>query len=119
MGTPGALDRLLAQAEGGIPPEETAAGTELLVFLCGAAPCAAHLHALREVVPTLPEFTLLPASPPWLLGVCALRTDLLGLVDPAPMLLGNSPSELYAPTLATRRGTSASAFPAPPTGPLG
>jgi chemotaxis signal transduction protein len=30
----------------------------------------------------------LPFSPPWLLGVFAHRTELLGLVDPAPLLLG-------------------------------
>ena len=119
VGIPGALDRLLAQAEGETPPAELPAGTDLLVFLCGSAPCAASLHWLREVLPTLPHFAPLPGSPPWVLGVCALRAEILGLVDPVPMLFGTGPNELYAPVLAPRRPYSGTTFPAPPTGPLG
>jgi chemotaxis signal transduction protein len=119
IGAPGAVDQLLAEAERGALPADAPAGTGLLVFLCGSAPCAAALGLLREVLPMLPQFASLPASPPWMLGVFALRTEMLALVDPAPILLGMDPGDLYVPLLTTRHPYSDSAFPAPPTGPLG
>lgn len=64
-------------------------GDEHLLFLCAGVPCAAPLQALREVMLSSPRPVFLPFSPPWLLGVCPLRMELVGLVDPAPMLLGD------------------------------
>ena len=61
---------------------------EHLLFLCAGVPCAAPLQALREVILSTPRPVFLPFSPPWLLGVCPLRMELVGLVDPVPMLLG-------------------------------
>lgn len=64
-------------------------GDEHLLFLCGGVACAAPLRALREVLLSCPRPVFLPFSPPWLLGVCPLRLELVGLVDPVPMLLGD------------------------------
>jgi chemotaxis signal transduction protein len=119
LGAPDAIERLLAHTEGGIPLPEAPVGTELLVFLCGSAPCAAPLSVLREVLPALPVCAALPASPAWMLGVFSLRAELLGLVDPAPYLFGVLDDAAYTPMLATRRQPHGSLFPAPPTGPLG
>jgi len=58
----------------------------LLVWL-GDAPYLARLPDLREVLFSAPPFIALPFSPPWLWGVFPLRTDLVALADPAPMLL--------------------------------
>lgn len=69
--------------------ETDARAKEYLFFTCCQIPCAVELHELREVVRTVPESVPLPFSPPWLLGVFSLRTEILGLVDPAPMLLGS------------------------------
>jgi chemotaxis signal transduction protein len=59
-----------------------------LLFVCAGVPCAAPLAELREALPTLPRTTPLPFSPPWLLGLFPLRTEIIGLVDPVPMLTG-------------------------------
>ena len=119
IGDPGALDQLLARAEASIASVDQSEGTDLLIFLCGSTPSAAPISALRAVLPTLPRFAPLPASPPWLLGVFPFQGDVLGLVDPAPLLLGMGTNETYSPVLAPRRHASSSFFPAPPTGPLG
>lgn len=63
-------------------------GDEHLLFLCAGVSCAAPLQALREVMLSTPRPVFLPFSPPWMLGVCPLRMELVGLVDPVPMLLG-------------------------------
>lgn len=63
-------------------------GDEHLLFLCAGVPCAAPLQALREVMLSTPRPVFLPFSPSWMLGVCPLRMELVGLVDPVPMLLG-------------------------------
>lgn len=70
------------------PAEAQPRGAEYLLFTCRQIPCAVALHELREVMRAVPHSVPLPFSPPWLLGVFSLRTELLGLVDPAPMLLG-------------------------------
>jgi len=42
--------------------------------------------SLREALPMLPQVASLPFSPPWLLGVFQLRTDLVALIDARPVL---------------------------------
>lgn len=44
------------------------------------------LSMLREALLEIPPLTPLPFSPSWLLGVLPLRTDLVTLVDPRPIL---------------------------------
>lgn len=63
-------------------------GSEYLLFTCRGIACAVPLRELREVLRMVPPHVRIPFSPTWLLGVFTLRTELLGLVDPAPMLLG-------------------------------
>lgn len=63
-------------------------GQEYLLFTCGSVQCAAPLLTLREVLPKVPHFVRLPFSPSWMLGIFALRSELLGLIDPGPLLLG-------------------------------
>lgn len=57
-----------------------------LLFRCAGVDCAVPLAALREVLPRCPSALPLPHSPEWLLGVFALRAELVGLADPAPLL---------------------------------
>ena len=59
-----------------------------LLFRCAGVDCAVPLVALREVLPRCPDALPLPRSPEWLLGVFALRAELVGLADPAPLLFG-------------------------------
>lgn len=63
------------------------APVDYLLFACAGAACAVRLSALREVLPFRPAAVRLPESPDWLVGVFALRAELFGLVDPAPLLL--------------------------------
>jgi chemotaxis signal transduction protein len=44
------------------------------------------LSKLREALVEIPSLTPLPFSPSWLLGLFPLRTDLVTLVDPRPIL---------------------------------
>jgi chemotaxis signal transduction protein len=88
-----AMERLLSHIAQGTDPTEGRVGTEYLLFTCRQTPYAVPLHELREVLPSLPRIVNLPFSPPWLLGIFPLRTELLGLVDPAPILLGASAPE--------------------------
>lgn len=74
--------------------------TEYLLFTCRGIACAAPLRELREVLRIVPPSVRMPFSPTWLLGVFTLRTDLLGLVDPSPMLLGAAWKEQVATTPA-------------------
>jgi chemotaxis signal transduction protein len=67
---------------------DEAIGSQYLLFTCGGVRCAVALRALREVLPQVPAAVPLPHSPPWTLGVFALRSELIALVDPAPVLLG-------------------------------
>lgn len=68
-------------------------GSEYLLFTCRGMACAVPLQELHEVLRAVPASARIPFSPAWLLGIFALRTELLGLVDPAPMLLGAAWSE--------------------------
>lgn len=61
-------------------------GEPYLQFTCADTACAAPITYFREVLPTLPTTIALPFSPPWMLGLFALHTALIGLVDPAPLL---------------------------------
>lgn len=67
-----------------------------LLFRSAGVDCAVPLAALREVLPDCPVALPLPHSPEWLLGVFALRAELVGLVDPAPLLFGTA-SDRSAP----------------------
>lgn len=76
----------LEQASRGTAPAAPPEGDPYLLFSCADVACAAPLNQFREVLPTLPTTVALPFSPPWLLGFFALHTELIGLVDPAPIL---------------------------------
>ena len=84
------MERLLEQTQRMTTPWEPMAGEQLLLFVCAETPCAASLIELREVLPSLPPVVALPFSPPWLLGVFPLRTEMIGLVDPAVILTGRA-----------------------------
>lgn len=88
------MERLLLQAQTGEAPFEEITGTEYLLFSCGGVDCGVPLVSLREVIPTLPQVAPLPASPGWMMGIFALRTEMMALIDPVPMLLDNA--ELHA-----------------------
>lgn len=76
-----------AQAEGaGTTPGAAPEGDPYLRFTCADITCAAPITHFREVLPTLPTTIALPFSPPWMLGLFALHTALIGLIDPAPEL---------------------------------
>lgn len=69
-------------------PTSTPVATDHLLCVCHDLRCAFALGDLREVLPSLPAVVPLPFSPPWLLGMFPWRTELAGLIDPAPLLLG-------------------------------
>lgn len=81
-----ALDSPLGAEPAASPP--AAAEPGYLLFRCAGVDCAVPLVALREVLPRCPDALPLPHSPEWLLGVFALRAELVGLADPAPLLFG-------------------------------
>lgn len=83
-------------------------GDEYLLFLCAGIPCAALLRVLREVLLSTPRPVFLPFSPRWMLGVFPLRMEMIGLVDPVPLLLGDLggetpfwPADTPAPSFPT------------------
>src|SRR5579875_1764982 len=84
VATPGQTPPEAGEAGG----ERANTGVEHLLFVCANLPCAAPLAELREALPALPRTTPLPFSAPWLLGIFPLRTEIIGLADPVPMLLG-------------------------------
>ena len=86
------IEQLLHRVAHGEQPEQ---GPQYLLFRCGQTPCAVALTDLREVLPKLPAVVAMPHSPPWLLGLFPLRAELLGLVDPAPLLLSSSGQAAY------------------------
>lgn len=53
-----------------------------LLFWVGGVRYSGALQALREALPAIPCVTPLPFSPPWLLGLFPLRTELVSLIDP-------------------------------------
>lgn len=94
--TAGVMERLLLQAQTGETPFEELAGIEYLLFTCGGVECGVPLAALREVLPALPQVAPLPSSPEWMMGIFALRTEIIALVDPAPMLLDNTANSSHS-----------------------
>lgn len=84
-----ALEPLLQHIAAGPIGIEPRTGTEYLLLLCADIQCAVPLTSLREVLTTLPDTVPLPDSPPWLLGIFPHRSEMLGLVDPAPLLLAS------------------------------
>ncbi len=60
--------------------------TERLLFWIDGRPYSAALTSLREALPTIPTASPLPFSPSWLVGLFQLRTDLVTLIDPRPLL---------------------------------
>src|SRR5271165_459536 len=88
------FEHLLQSARGGAAQAEPRDGTEYLMFTCADIRCAVPLKSLREVRPSLPPVVSLPFSPDWLIGIFPLRTQLLALVDPAPLLLGRATTQV-------------------------
>ena len=78
-------------------------GEEHLLLWLGDAPYLARLADLREVLPGVPAHIALPFSPLWLWGIFPLRTDLVALVDPAPMLRHGPGAANDAPPSESRR----------------
>jgi chemotaxis signal transduction protein len=93
-----AMEELLQRVAHGEPTVDERAGTQYLLFRCGQTPCAVALVELREVLPKLPAVVGMPYSPPWLRGLFPLRAELLGLVDPAPLLLTSAGQATYEPS---------------------
>ena len=89
------IERLAQRVAHGEQPDAGQVGEQYLLFRCGQTPCAVALMDLREVLPKLPAVVAMPYSPPWLLGLFPLRAELLGLVDPAPMLLSTNGQASY------------------------
>jgi chemotaxis signal transduction protein len=89
------MEELLQRIAHGEQPGGGRDGTQYLLFRCGQTPCAVALTDLREVLPVLPAAVAMPFSPPWLLGLFPLRAELLGLVDPAPLLLSPTGQAAY------------------------
>lgn len=81
------MEQLLTSTYSGDITVEPHDGTELLLFWCRGVQCALPLTSLREVLPEAPVPVYLPFSPAWMLGIFPLRNELVGLVDPAALLL--------------------------------
>jgi chemotaxis signal transduction protein len=99
--TAGAMERLLESAQTGELPAQLPTGTGYLLFVCAGRECAVPLSALREVLAAVPRAVYLPFTPVWMLGIFPLRNEMLGLVDPVPVLTYREPA-------STAAGTSAS-----------
>lgn len=87
-----AMERLLVSAQSGDPPQQAPSGTEHLLFTCAGTECAVPLSSLREVLPTVPRTVHLPFAPEWMLGIFPLRNEMVGLVDPVPLLTSQDPT---------------------------
>ncbi|MGH2517727.1 MAG: chemotaxis protein CheW [Ktedonobacterales bacterium] len=92
-----AMERLLDSATTGELPTQLPAGTGYLLFVCAGRECAVPLSALREVLPAVPRTVYLPFSPEWMVGIFPLRNEMIGLVDPVPLLMRTD-----TPTQASR-----------------
>lgn len=110
------MEQRLAATQAGDMMFEPRTGTELLMFWCRGIPCALPLTALREVLRETPAVVYLPFSPAWMLGLFPLRNELVGLVDPAPLLLGTAAATMPGQQ-ANRADPSASYAGLPGTGP--
>lgn len=67
-------------------------GVPHLVCELTGIPCLLPLAQLRGVVRELSALTRFPFAPTWLLGVFPYRTEVLALVDPAPLVFGHEVS---------------------------
>jgi chemotaxis signal transduction protein len=94
------MEHLRQRVQPGEATAEVDAGSQYLLFTCGGVRCAVALRTLREVLSHVPTTVPLPHSPPWTVGMFALRSELIALVDPAPALLGATPGEARAPVSA-------------------
>lgn len=82
-------------------------GQEHLLFWVGEWPYLVRLAELREALPSVPRHAALPFSPRWLWGIFPLRTDLVALVDPIPVLFyGPDAARAMDVTHATRPATT-------------
>ncbi len=63
------------------PPSSEPSPKEYLKCALDKSHCILPLTALREVVTPPRHFTLLPASPPWMLGVTAWRGEPIAVLD--------------------------------------
>lgn len=106
------MERLLASAQSDDVTVEARRGTEMLLFWCRGVRCAVPLTSLREVLPEPPKAVYLPFSPAWMFGVFPLRNELVGLVDPAPLLFDpNAPATAGAWTGGPSPSTSLTGLP--------
>lgn len=112
-GTVDAMERLLAAAQTGEPSPQMPSGTGHLLVRCMGIECALPLSALREVLPIVPQAIYLPFSPEWMLGIFPLRNEMVGLVDPAPLLASRDVAHerLAAASFDLQRDTSPSPAP--------
>ncbi|MBV9230720.1 MAG: chemotaxis protein CheW [Chloroflexi bacterium] len=62
-------------------PTDAMPTDEYLVCKLEKGSCILPLATLREVVPPPHQFTLLPAAPPWMLGVGAWRGETIAIID--------------------------------------
>jgi chemotaxis signal transduction protein len=100
---------------------DLASGTEHLLFVCADIRCALPLMALREVLPSVPHVVPLPFSPDWMLGIFPLRSEMMGIADPAPLLFGHADDAVRATHLSppAPHGENGSPFrPGPPRTPV-
>lgn len=81
-----ALDGVTADDEPTVNLPAEPSGEQFLLFWVGEWPCLAPIAELREALPHVPHHVALPFSPRWLWGIFPLRTDIVALIDPAPML---------------------------------
>jgi len=65
-------------------------GPEFLTFSCAGIACAAPLATIREALDSAPKVASLPDSPDWFPGVFQLRTEILGVADMRPLLMGQA-----------------------------
>lgn len=92
------LLRALARAEAGLDAESALVpvGDQYLLVWLQSIPCLVLLSQLREVLSSIPQHVALPFTPQWMWGIFPLRTDLVALVNPWPILSGSSASESSA-----------------------
>ncbi len=89
VGEADAQSDVIAPRNAVTPPSGSPAELErqqYLLFWLGEWPCLVRLSELREALPAVPRHVALPFSPYWLWGIFPLRTDIVALIDPTPML---------------------------------
>jgi len=105
---PSATDPEMAGESAATPDEP--AGQEYLLFWLGEWPCLVRLAELREALPVVPGHAALPFSPRWLWGIFPLRTDLVALVDPMPVLMHGPDAARAMDVTRAPRAASANDF---------